>query len=415
MEHVPVPPFGPSVSTDIHTHLTGAPRSAELVRLGLLADLHYPAAMLDLAGIPLPGGIRLGQEHTRILPGGIVAPARGSPMVRLRDLSPGCLAQLAAAMEMPRWLPGPAPMADPFTLLERAYSVRRPLGAHPLLLPGILASIAGDARRDGVRHVELSASAPLAEPPEGAAWMAMAEGAALRVQAASGVRILFLATVNRHAPPEAMARSLALLDELMEHHPLLVGLDVAGNETNPTGDFMPAVAAWAAARVRRGRPAVLRIHAGETPGHPGNVRAALEGMRAAGLPPGMGRIGHALHGVGRREVALAREIGAVVEMGIGSNRALGYGGRSLRSGGGARLARLIRAGVATVLGTDGHGIYATSSAREVRRAVRDGATEGVFAEVAAHEAGHLARMLQAFPRLAGVAGPCPGLPPVPAP
>ena len=47
-----------------------------------------------------------------------------------------------------------------------------------LVLFGILASIAEDARQDGVRHVELSASAPLAEPPEGAAWMAMAEAAA---------------------------------------------------------------------------------------------------------------------------------------------------------------------------------------------------------------------------------------------
>jgi hypothetical protein len=163
---------------------------------------------------------------------------------------------------------------------------------------------------------------------------------------------------------------------------------------------MPTVVAWASARVRRGLPTVVRVHAGETACHPGNVRMALEGFREAGLPPGMGRIGHALYGVGRREVALAREIGAVVEMGIGSNRALGYRSGPGRSGGGGRLARLIGAGVPTVLGTDGHGIYGTSPAREAVRALRDGASAAVMAEVARHEADHLRRVAAAFPAVA---------------
>jgi hypothetical protein len=389
--------MAPVVTTDIHTHLTGAPRSAELIRLGLLHDLPYPAAMLRLAGIPLLEGIRLAEEDTRILPGGIAAPARGSPMLRLRALPAASLAMLEAAMEMPR-RPADGSGPDPFLLLERAYSVRRPLGAHPALLAGILDSVAADARQDGVRHVELSASAPLAE--DGGAWMQAAEAAARDVLARQGVRILFLATVNRHAAPDDIARALARLDALMASHPLLAGLDMAGHETNRTEDFMPTVVAWAAARVRRGLPTILRVHAGETACHPGNVRAALEGFRAAGLPPGMGRIGHALYGVGRREVALAREIGAVVEMGIGSNRALGYRSGPGRSGGGGRLARLISAGVPTVLGTDGHGIYGTSPAREAVRALRDGASTAVMAEVARHEAEHLRRMAAAFPAVA---------------
>jgi len=396
MEQPQVTPAAPSVTTDIHTHLTGAPRSAELVRLGLLHDLHYPAAMLRLADVPLPQGVRLAEGDTRILPGGIAAPARGSPMVRLRDLPPESLALLEAAMEMPR-RPAMGEGPDPFVLLERAYSIRRPLGAHPALLPGILASVAEDGRRDGVTHIELSASAPLAPGEEGEAWMRAAESAARQILANAGVRILFLATINRHAAPDDIARALARLDALMEGHLLLAGVDLAGHETNPTEDFMPVVVAWAAGRVRRGLPTVVRVHAGETPWHPGNVRAALEGFRTAGLPPGMGRVGHALYGVGRREVALAREIGAVVEMGIGSNRALGYRSGPGRSGGGGRLARLIRAGVATVLGTDGHGIYGTSPALEARRALRDGATDLILAEVARHEGDHLRRMGTAFP------------------
>lgn len=397
MEQPSTPTVAPVVTTDIHTHLTGAPRSAELIRLGLLHDLHYPAAMLRLAGIPLPEGVRLTEEDTRILPGGIAAPARGSPMLRLRELPPASLTLLEAAMEMPR-RPADGSGPDPFLLLERAYSVRRPLGAHPALLAGILDSVAADAARDGVRHIELSASAPLAE--DGEAWLRAAEAAARSALALRGVRILFLATVNRHAAPADIARALARLDALMAAFPLLAGLDIAGHETNPTGDFMPTVVAWASARVRRGLPTVVRVHAGETACHPGNVRMALEGFREAGLPPGMGRIGHALYGVGRREVALAREIGAVVEMGIGSNRALGYRSGPGRSGGGGRLARLIGAGVPTVLGTDGHGIYGTSPAREAVRALRDGASTAVMAEVARHEADHLRRVAAAFPAVA---------------
>ena len=385
----------PLVTTDIHTHLTGAPSSAELIRLGLLHDVRYPAAMLRHAGVALPDGIRLDETALRTLPGGIAAPAQGSFYLRLRDLPPGTLSQLAASMQMPS-RPAGADVGENFAALERAYSIRRPLAADAVLLPGILQSVAADAARDGVRHLELSASAPLLNPPGVAHhWMAEASRAAAEIMRNSGVAILFLGAVNRHAPPDALARSLAQLSELMSAWPLLVGLDVAGHETNSAGDFMPQIIAWAAARTRRGLPAVVRVHAGETADHPGNVRATLEGFRQAALPPGMGRIGHALYGLGRREVALARATGSVIEMSIASNLALGYraGGRS---GGGARLARLIRTGVAAVLGTDGNGMYGTGPAAQVRQALDDGATPAVLAEVARHEQAHLSRMAAAF-------------------
>ena len=389
--------FGPAplVTTDIHTHLTGAPASAELIRLGLLHDVRYPAAMVRHAGLPLPDGVRLDETELRTLPGGIAAPAHGSFYLRLRDLPRATLGQLATAMQMPP-RPAGAEIGGNFMALERAYSIRRPLAADPVLLPGILRSVAADAARDGVRHLELSASAPLLAPAAaGHHWMAEASRVAADIRRDSLVSILFLATVNRHASPPALANALAQLDELLSAWPLLVGVDVAGHEINSTQDFMPQVVAWASARTRRGLPAVVRVHAGETAAHPGNVRTALEGFRQIGLPPGMGRIGHALYGVGRREVTLAQATGAVIEMNIASNLALGYRSAG-RSGGGARLVRLIQAGVAVVLGTDGNGIYGAGSAAQVRHALDDGATPAALAEVARHENAHLARMAAAF-------------------
>ena len=397
MEQAITQPSAPLVTTDIHTHLTGAPRSDELVRLGLQHDMKYPAAMLRLAGVALPDGIRVTGSDTRMLPGGIAAPARGSPEVRLRDLPCVSLGLLTAAMQVPARPPA-GTQGEPFVALERAYSVRRPLAASRLLLADVLRSVAADACRDGVSHIEPSASAPLLDGPDGGhAWLADASAAAAAIRRETGVRSLFLATVNRHSPHAALARSLARLDEAMSAWPLLVGVDIAGHETNPAADFMPLVVSWAASRVRRGLPAVIRIHAGETSCHPANVRAVLEGFRQIGLPPGMGRVGHALHGVGRREVALARETGAIFEMGIGSNRANGYRAASVRSVGGARLTRLIRAGVAAVLGTDGGGIYRTCSAREARHAITDGAPRAILAEVVRCEEVHIQRMAGAFP------------------
>ena len=383
METAPTRP-----AADLHTHLTGAPRGADLVRLGLQHGLPYPAAMLRLAGVPLPPGVPLRASDTVALPGGISAAAEGSPSVMLRDLPAESLSRLAAAMAMPALAPG----EDGFPALERAYSVRRPLGACPALLGGILAAVAADAAADGVGHVELSASAAC-----GGAWMEAASAAAASARRATGVRVLFLATVNRHASPASLARSMDAAAEAMGSFPLLVGLDVAGHETNPSSDFMPSVTAWAAAMARRGRAASVRVHACETPFHPGNVRAALEGFLDAGMAPGMGRVGHALHGVGRREVALAREAGAVFEMGLASNRALGYRSGPGRGGGGGRLARLLRAGAAAVLGTDGGGIYGTSRSGEARIALGDGAPAWALAEVARHEADHVGRMAAAFP------------------
>jgi len=398
MEPTPFPAAQPLLTTDIHTHLTGAPRSDELIRLGLLHDLRYPAAMVRLAGAPLPDGIRITKADTTDLPGGIAAPAPGSPTVRLRDLPGSSLLILSAAMQVPP-RPPEGILGEPFMAMEKAYSVRRPLAASRDLLAGILASVAADADRDGVGHIEHSASAPLLDDSQGGghAWLEAATAAAAAIRRDIGVRNLFLATVNRHAPQASLARSLASLDEAMDAWPLLIGLDVAGHETNPSSDFMPQVVSWATSRVRRGRPVVVRIHAGETPCHPGNVREVLECFRQIGLRPGMGRIGHALHGVGRREVALALETGAVFEMGIGSNRANGYRNGTSRSGGGVRLARLLNAGVSAVLGTDGGGIYRTCSAREAGHAIADGAPRSVLAEVARCEKSHVIRMADCFP------------------
>ena len=355
--------------------------------------------MMQLAGVPLPPGVQIIDQDVQTLPGGIAAAAEGSPTVRLRDLPPDSLARLSAAMEVPSLASEGMP-SEPFIALERAYSVRRPLAAHPHLLDGALWSIAADAHRDGIMHIELSASAPLLDPPMGGhGWLSVASRTAAAIHRKIGLRILFLATVNRHTPLHSLSRSLIRLDEAMATYPLLVGIDIAGHETNPTADFMPSIVSWATSHVRRGRPVVIRVHAGETPYHPTNVRVALEAFRAIGLPLGMGRIGHALYGIGRGEVALACETGAVVEMGLASNRALGYRAASSRSGGGARLARLIRAGVPTVLVTDGSGIYRTGSSREAGHAINDGAPLSVLDEVIRHEASHIERMRYTFPKI----------------
>ena len=157
-----------------------------------------------------------------------------------------------------------------------------------------------------------------------------------------------------------------------------------GHETNSTRAFAPqlrAIGAWAT----RARPGfVVRVHAGESPSHPENVRVALDETEGADVEV---RIGHGLYGVEDRTLDRITSRRVVVEFNLGSNYAL----NNVQSAREVPLLRYLERGAPVVLGTDGYGIYGTSPALEARTARLFGATEAHLDRIRATEAEIFAR------------------------
>jgi ADP-ribose pyrophosphatase YjhB (NUDIX family) len=297
--------------TDLHTHFAGCVSGADLVRIG--ADVVYP--FLEEAKIHALSGTKVG------------------------DWPPVVQQRLAAQLEVP------IDRRVTFLDMERIYRLRSPFTKAPALLVPLLRQIATDYARMGVRYVELSLGS-------------VVEARVLRtihrelpaIEAETGVAIRFLAAISRHDDPEW---DLDLVERIrsLRGSGYLVGIDVMGHETNSTSAFAPVLRAVA----ERGDGFVVRVHAGESPSHPENVRLALEAVRGHDVEL---RIGHGLYGVDDATLSAIVESGAIVEFNLDSNVALNH----LQSARAVPIRRYVEAGAKVVLGSDGYGIYGTTIA-----------------------------------------------------
>lgn len=338
--------------TDLHVHFAGAPRAATLLEVGLAHDLRLPAAVLEEAGV-------------RGLEGEV-------PLRALRD---DLLARLGDALALP------VDRQSTFRDMERAYRLRGPFTRSLALFPALLDAVAADYAAMGVRRVELSQGDLYRRE-----WLEAAVAGARRAEAAHGLSLRFLLALSRHDDPEWDEDLFERLDALAPCREL-AGVDWMGHETNSTrafADRLARLARWADER----RPGfVLRVHAGENPAFPENVRVAAEAVRGCDVSL---RLGHALYGADEA-LEVLRETGAIVELNLTSNYTL----NNLASTGDAPLARLLEAGVRCVLGTDGPGLYGTTTRDELRVARLAGLTDAQYAALRATEVAYLARQLAA--------------------
>jgi ADP-ribose pyrophosphatase YjhB (NUDIX family) len=325
---------GPALlTTDLHTHFAGCVRPEDLVATGVACGVSYPADLLEQAGI------RTGKKD----------------QIPLAELSPDLRALLAARLALP------LDRQVPFAELETVYRLRGPITKHPAAFVPLLRRVALDYARMGVTWAELS-------------FFGILEGERLEaahrelpaIERETGVSLRFLAALGRHDDAEWDLDLLDRIDQLAASR-YLAGVDFMGQETNSTLEFarqLQAVADWAHAR----RPGfVVRVHAGENPAYPENVRLAVETVTGRQVRL---RIGHGLYGTDERTLALLRETGTIVEFNLNSNFAL----NNLESAREIPLRRYLEAEVSCVLGTDGYGIYGTSLELEARVARLAGLT-----------------------------------------
>lgn len=337
--------------TDLHTHAAGCLSGEDLVAIGLAHDLAYPAALLEEAGVR----------------------AQAEGVVSLRGLPDGARARLARAMGVP------PDKRITFLDMERVYRLRGPIAKSPAALPSILRAIARDYAAMGVRYVELSLGS-LVE----ARVLSEIHRHAPDIEDETGVTLRFLLAMSRHDDPEwddDLIRRLATLPGSV----YVAGVDFMGHETSSTRAFAPqlrAIAAWAS----RARPGfAVRVHAGESPSHPENVRVAVE--ETLGHDVAL-RIGHGLYGVDDATLELLARTRTIVEMNLDSNVALNH----LQSGRDVPLRRYLDAGVRIALGSDGYGIYGASARSAARAALLVGLRpEDLAGPLAAVEHEHVAQ------------------------
>lgn len=339
-----------SPATDLHTHFAGAARAQDLIAIGLALDLALPAAIAAEAGI-----------HTD-----------GDAPVPLAALSPAARDAFADDLSIP------IDRKVPFLDLERVYFLRSAITRDLRAFLPICRAIARDLAASGVRYAELSHGGI-----HEAARLRLAHEGLPAIEAETGVTLRFLAAFSRHNDPEWDADQMERVMQVIRSR-YIVGIDVMGHETNSSRELLPRLADFAR-RAGAARPGfVVRVHAGENPAHPENVRVVLEACAGTGVAV---RIGHGLYGVDAPTRARLAAEQVIVEFNLNSNFAL----NNIQSCLDAPLVPYLEAGVPVVLGTDGHGIYRTSGPLEVRVARLAGARPEHFARIAATEEAYLER------------------------
>ena len=322
--------------TDLHTHYAGCVSGTDLVAIG--ADITMPRALLDEAGVHIEGAA-----------------------ARIGDLPDGARARLARALSVP------IDKRITFLDMERIYRLRGAITKAPQTFAVILRKLAEDYAAMGIRYVELS----LGSVVEARVLRAIHE-CVPAIEDETGVTLRFLLALSRHDDPEwdeDLLRRLATLGGSI----YVAGIDVMGHETNSTRAFAPQLRA--AAALAGARPGfVVRVHAGESPAHPENVRLAIEAT--AGFDVQL-RIGHGLYGVDDATLEALVRSKAIVEMNLDSNVALNH----IASGREAPLRRYLDAGARIVLGSDGYGIYGASARSAARAALVSGMRPADLADV----------------------------------
>lgn len=323
--------------TDLHTHLTGALRLDEVIRLSIKYNIAMPVEILN-------------REKVLYNPSKVFE-SNGGKYISFNDILAGLRHlsgyEIGQNFERLKQAFDIDPMVTiPFVRMSEIYRARSPLAKTPEAFPDILESLARDYQEQGVRYSELSFYQII--KPE---FYEQLPELLLKLEHQYGVKLRFLVGMWRHSDENINASVIAESQAAMKKSPYIVGFDFMGHETNSTRDFAKAL--HMLSDLKKDFPRlVVRVHAGENPEHPENIIDAIK--------LGATRIGHGIYGVTSEVLDLAKEKNVIIEFNMTSNLSL----KNINSTHDLPLRRYLDAGVRVTLGTDGHGLYSTSPQSE---------------------------------------------------
>ncbi len=326
-----VHPHSTASLIDIHSHFGGAIRAESLINVSVRNKLKYPAYLLKEIGI------NVGTTDKQV------------------DLSTLSETQLKT---LQKHLSIPLAEVINFTSMEKYYERRSPLTKNPGFFKEYLIELAKDYQKSGVDYAELSIS-DIVKPE----YLNAAHEILPEIEKTTGVKLRFVVGMWRLGPP-------GYLDEMVEktkhvmHSPYVVGVDFMGHESNSTFAFEKTIRELA--ELRQEHPDFkIKVHAGENPLFPENVRVAIDA--------GATHLSHVLYGVDKEMLEKVKEKGIILDFAGTSNYSL----NNIYNVNDIPIKKYMKEvdDLKISIATDGHGLYQTNKFAELDIAIRAGLSE----------------------------------------
>jgi hypothetical protein len=369
--------------TDLHTHLSAQVSGADLIELGLKYDVLYPTVALDILKVSykkddirhIPKRIFLPLAHMQSSGDGM------EPAVPLTSLSGHALKTLQRALCL-----SPEDQHT-FDTIEAVYYLREPFTKNLNLLPDILRAIAEDYAKQHIRYAELSSNAVLDTK-----WLRCIHDAMPEIERSTGVQLRFKAGLPRNLDDAVFGARITQYKRAAAS-PYVVGADILGYEINKTSHMhhhLTELAHW----IKENQPeGILQIHAGENAKNLTNVREALQLAHDHGIRL---HVGHSLYGIDEDTMKLAMELAIrndiIVQFNADSNLAT----NNIDFPRDVPLPRFIKAGIPSMLGSDGAGMYLTSAMQIAMAGLYCGISHDDFKAIRAAEETYILRQQAVF-------------------
>lgn len=366
--------------SDLHTHLAGHIPVNDLIGMAHRSNVAFPVALLDEIGIKYP---RTQVKEEKI---------QFSDLLRSQEFKrSNGLAKLEDAMSIE------SSRVRTFMNMEDKYRFRGPITKNIATFRDQLWSAAQASEKTGVKYVEMSI-ANIIDP----AWLSIAHSELPAIEKTTGVKMRFVVGLWRHSDPEWNFDEITRTRRMARVSPYIVGIDFMGHETNSSQDLADQIKTAVSLKEEFGPNFQIRVHAGENPLNPSNVRMASE--------LGASRVGHGLYiekdaeaiklnpqsqKIDPKVLSELKKNGTIIEINPISNQALNN-----LSGGSQILLNQFRqfkaAGISVVFGTDGIGMYGAGHSEIERMLTALGFTEADFEYVRSSEASYLRQADIAF-------------------
>ena len=369
--------------TDLHTHLSAQVTSADLIRLGLKYNILYPTAALDKLHLDYD------RQNVTTIPKRVFLPLAHlqSSKDGLEDAVPLTALTAKAQAILQNALNLTPESQSTFEGVEICYYLREPFTKDLRLLPEILEAVARDYSKQGIIYAELSSNAVL-----DIQWLKSIHDTLPRVEKETGVSLRFKAGLPRNLDDAALGDRIERYKRIAVS-PYIAGADILGYEINKTSHMqkhLEELARW----IKEHQPSdVLQIHAGENAKNLTNVREALQLAKDFKIRL---QVGHSLYGIDEATMALAQSVAAendlIMQFNIDSNLAI----NNIDFPAEVPITRFVKAGIPSVLSSDGGALYLTSAKQTALAALYCGLDAEGFTRIHATEQNYIATQKEIF-------------------
>ena len=379
--------------TDLHTHLSGALKSEDMLSIGKKFNCLIPVSLLEKAGIDVnkyKSVFHFTKEYNKKTN----QVEEGLPKVYFNDLTPEDVEVYKQRLSIK------INAQETFVAMDDCYDFRDPFVKLKSdffdksvdlveVFKEQLRCLARHYQKTGVQYAELSTSDICKSP---ASFSKMLDQVMPEIEKEfPDVHFKFLGGIPRVLSKESMnMRNKNLLASAKSPH--IVGLDIMAHEVNETDHFKHVIQDCVEYANKKDSNFVIRVHAGESAVHHDNIKQFLKIVKDSlipGMKPPVIRIGHGIHGIDKETMGLCKELGAVVEINMSSNIAL----NNIDSLKEIAVKKYIDEGLKVCFGTDGHGMYSTDARQEAVLATAAGVTVADMDKVVENEERYIDRML----------------------